>query len=40
MERVKKLENSTEESFGIRGGGMQERYGPELERPYLPPEKR
>ena len=37
MERVKKLESSTEESLGIRGNGMYEKCGSELERPYLSP---
>ena len=37
MERVKKLESNTEESLGIRGNGMYEKCGSELERPYLSP---
>ena len=37
MERVKTLESSTEESLGIRGNGMYEKCGSELERPYLSP---
>ena len=37
MERVKKLESSTEESLGIIGNGMYEKCGSELERPYPSP---
>ena len=37
MERVKKLESNTEESLGIRGNGMYEKCGSELERPYPSP---
>jgi len=37
MERVKKLESNTEESLGIRGNGMYDKCGSELERPYLSP---
>ena len=37
MERVKKLESSTEESLGIEEAGMYEKCGSELERPYPSP---
>ena len=36
MERVEKLENSTEESL-YRGNGMYEKCSSELERPYPSP---